>query len=53
MDPSLTSLTISAGSRSFMDFMNEESQYPPSDALSAARLLNLYATGFEDTSFFM
>ena len=53
MVPSLTSFTMSAGRRSFMAFMNEESQYPPSDARSAARLLNLYATGFDDISFFM
>lgn len=51
--PYLISFTISAGSSYLMDFMKDDSQYPPYEALSAARLLKRSATGFDDTIFFM
>jgi hypothetical protein len=44
---------ISTGSSSLIDFIKLDSQYPPYDALSAARLLNLSATGFVETNFFI
>jgi hypothetical protein len=53
MVPCLIYLVISTGINSLMAFMKLDSQYPPSEALSAALLFNLSATGFEDTIFFM